>query len=172
MRIPATKASVGNREAELERRIAVMERAMRSVKTAQQDPTRGVLSQSAHGFAIGSVVRHNGTSWIKSQADAAANAIVFGVVSAVPSPDIFVLATCGFIAGLSSLTSGSVHYLSASSAGAVTTTTTNAKPIIPVLFAYSTTEAIMLPVSLPWREDDVCASGVAKKAMYVGGANY
>jgi hypothetical protein len=59
---------------------------------------------------------------VKSQADTAANAVVGGVVVVKISDDEFVLATSGYVAGLSGLTAGSVHYLDATTAGALTTT--------------------------------------------------
>lgn len=100
-----------------------------------------VLSQTAHGFAVGDVVRHNGTSYVKAQADSAANAEAVGVVSQVHDANTFALTTHGYVSGLSGLTAGSVYFLSPSSAGALTATepSTAGQVSKPLLIAVSTT---------------------------------
>jgi hypothetical protein len=123
---------------------------MRPIVTAGNPPpekTSNVIRQATHGLSVGNVIRHNGTIWTKSQADTAANAVVGGIVIAVLSTDVFVMATAGYVAGLSGLTAGAVHYLSAATAGALTTTAPTIA--VPVLLADTTTSAVMMPAYAP-----------------------
>jgi hypothetical protein len=146
-RKPALKPNAGNREELLERRVAALEARMRAApaRTTQGHTTATtfVVSKTAHGLAVKDVVRHNGTDWTKSKADTAANAVVGGMVIAVLSPDVFVIATPGsYVAGLSSLTAGSVHYLDSSTAGAITTTAPAIA--VPIIHADTTTSGVLL----------------------------
>lgn len=99
------------------------------------------VNQTSHGYVVGDWLRHNGTSYVKAQADSATNARVAGVVTEVVGVDDFVLQAGGYIETLSGLTAGSQYWLSASSAGAMTTTEPTAEDQIskPVLLSDSTT---------------------------------
>jgi hypothetical protein len=144
-RKPSLKPSTASREELLERRVSDLERMLRRLPvrsvSSGADQTATMVQQTTHGLAVGSVIRHNGTSWTNSQADTAANAVVGGIVISVLSPDVFVMATAGYVAGLSGLTAGSVHYLSAATAGAVTTTA----PFIavPIILADSAASGVL-----------------------------
>lgn len=146
-RLPANKPGDAARLELLERRLADLERRTRSTVARGGGPpaeqTAQVVQQTAHGLTVGQAVRHNGSAWVAAKADTAANAVVGGIVVAVLSPDVWVLATSGYVAGLSGLTAGSVHYLSAATAGALTTTapTSNA---VAVILADATTSGVML----------------------------
>lgn len=100
------------------------------------------ITQTTHGFAVGAPVRFNGTSYVGAQADSAENAEVVGIVSVVSSADIFTLSMSGYISGLSGLVAGSVYFLSATSAGALTAIEPTTVGYIskPLLIAISTTE--------------------------------
>lgn len=102
------------------------------------------FSQASNGFTAGQVVRHNGTSWVTAQANSAANAEVFGVVDTTGDP-VFSVTFSGYISGLTGLTAGSGHFLSPSSAGALTATdpTTSGQVSKPVLVAITTTTGIV-----------------------------
>jgi hypothetical protein len=145
-RKPALKPSDGNYLELLERRLAALESRTRGIPARDvrggTSATSQVIQQTAHGLSVGNVIRHNGTSWVKSQADTAANAVVGGIVIAVLSPDVFVMATGGYVAGLTGLTAGSVHYLDASTAGALTTTAPTIA--IPIILADTTTSGALL----------------------------
>lgn len=147
MRTPNLKPSSVNREADLERRVAALERLLLKTSAGTTDTKSAgstkLISQTAHGLAVGNVVRHNGTSWVKSKADAAANAVVGGIVSYVISADVFILATAGYVSGLSGLTAGSVHYLSSATAGALTTTAPTSL-VIPVISPDSATSGVLV----------------------------
>jgi hypothetical protein len=104
------------------------------------------ITQASHGLAVGDVVRLSGTSYVKAQADTEANAEVVGIVGTVIDTSTFVLVTDGRAAGLSGLTAGTVYYLSAATAGALTTTepTTAGHVSKPVLIADSTTSGLFV----------------------------
>lgn len=140
-RKPALKPSEGNYVELLERRLAALESRTRGIPSRD---VRGaapanshVVQQTTHGLVVGNVIRHNGTSWVTSKADTAANAVVGGIVIAVLSPDVFIMATGGYVAGLSGLTAGSVHYLDATTAGTLTTTAPTIA--VPIIHADTTT---------------------------------
>jgi hypothetical protein len=124
-----------------------------------------MVSQTTHGLAVKDVVRHKGTSWTKSQADSAANAVVGGIVIAVLSPDVFVLATGGYVAGLSGLTAGSVHYLSAATAGALTTTAPTIA--VPVLMATGVSAGVL---RIPYVQS--VANSTSLKTTLTSGSSY
>ena len=75
-----------------------------------------------HGFVVGDVLRHNGTTWVKAQADSLAGSKAMGLVKTVTSTSVFVLALTGrhTITGIGSV--GDTLFLSAATAGAVSTT--------------------------------------------------
>ena len=102
------------------------------------------VSQVAHGLSVQDAVYFNGTNWIKAQADAGAT-IGTAVVQTVTDTDNFILVTSGKITGLSGLTSGEWYFVSDATAGLLTTTE-SAINSNPILFATSTTEAIVMPL--------------------------
>lgn len=99
------------------------------------------ITQSSHGFSVGSIIKFNGTVYATAQADTAANAEVVGIVSTVGSANSFILTTHGYVTGLSGLTAGNTYFLSPSSPGALTATEPSTVGQIskPVLIADSTT---------------------------------
>lgn len=102
------------------------------------------INQSTHGFAVGDLTYYTGSAYAKAKADAAATAEVIGIVSAVADTDNFTLLYIGAVTGLSGLTAGTVYFLSASSAGAMTATepTTTGYISKPVFVATSTTAGV------------------------------
>jgi hypothetical protein len=99
------------------------------------------ITQTAHGFIVGNVIRHDGTEWVKSQADTAENAMVGGIVVAVPHPNAFVLAMPGsYLTGLT-VTAG-INYLSAATAGELTATAPTMA--VAVLMADSATSGVLM----------------------------
>jgi hypothetical protein len=119
-----------------------VERLSRGGQPGRTPATTMFVRQSAHGFVAKDVLRHNGASWVKAQANTSANAVVGGIVLAVLNSSEFVLGTSGYIAGLSGLTAGSVHYLSATTAGALTTTAPSI--ICPVIIADTSSSGVIL----------------------------
>lgn len=100
------------------------------------------IVQTAHGFTVSNVVRHNGTTWVKSQADTPANAHVQGIVIAVPHANAFAIALPGsYVRGLSGLTAG-LNFVSSTTAGLLTTTAPT--HMRPAFFAHSATAGMLL----------------------------
>lgn len=100
------------------------------------------IAQTAHGFAACDVIRHNGTSYVKAQADSEGNAEVYGIVTEVQDAHNFTVTTHGYASCFSGLTAGTYYFLSASTAGAYTVTapTTVGHVVKPIFFALSATE--------------------------------
>ncbi len=99
------------------------------------------VNQVAHGFVVGNWLKVTGAStYAKAQADTKANSQVVGVVIDVVDADNFVIQSGGYCDLLSGLTAGTVYYLSASSAGAITATEPTAEDQIsrPVFIADTT----------------------------------
>lgn len=148
MRTPILRPSTAAQQGDMERRVAAIEQAISRLSApVQQRPasTTNIAKQASHGLAVGDVIRHDGSAWVKSQATTATASVVGGIVIAVLSPGVFVMATGGYVSGLSGLTAGSVHYLDPTTAGLLTTTApTGTLPIIPVLLAISATECVLL----------------------------
>lgn len=103
--------------------------------------TRRVVTQTAHGFAEGDVVRSSGTAnqYTLSQADTAAHAEVDGWVDIVIDVDTFVLVSDGFITGgIPAQTAGTIMFLDNVTAGGVTVTEpttagTVSKPLVQII---------------------------------------
>lgn len=102
------------------------------------------VTQSSHGFSVGDVLYYSSGSYAKAQADAAATLGLF-IVSAVANTNTFTATLSGKISGLSSLTAGQYYFLSASTAGLLTTTEPTTGYSNPIFFALSTTEGVVLP---------------------------
>ena len=77
------------------------------------------INQVAHGFVVGDVIRHNGTIYVKAQADNDVNAQACGIVSDYIDVDNFKFIADGVIAGLG--TPGAEYFLSPTSAGQLIT---------------------------------------------------
>jgi hypothetical protein len=83
------------------------------------------VTQTAHGLSVGDVVKNSGSAntYAKAQADSAANAEVVGIITEVPDANSLVITTQGVITtGVPAVAAGTVLFLSASSAGALTAT--------------------------------------------------
>ena len=104
------------------------------------------INQTTHGFSVGNAIRHNGTIYVKAQADSDTNAESIGVVSTVADVDNFTVTTEGYITGLSGLTAGESHFLDETTTGLITANvpTADAEVIKPVLIADSTTSGYVV----------------------------
>jgi hypothetical protein len=80
------------------------------------------ITQTAHGFTVGQVLKFAGGVYALAKADSAANAEVVGIVSSVTSANIFVLTTNGYVTGLSGLTANTTYFLDPVTAGLLTAT--------------------------------------------------
>ena len=94
------------------------------------------ITQSSHGLAVKDAIRHNGSAWVKAQANAATT-LALGIVTAVTDSNNFTVAQSGrFELSSHGLTVGQWYYLSASAAGGLVTT----EPAIsqPIVYVEST----------------------------------
>lgn len=107
---------------------------------------RSKITQAGHGLAAKDVVRFNGTNYVKAQANSAANAEVVGIVESVAGDDFILVRNGGFIRGVTGLVAGTVYFLSAATAGLLTTTepTTDGQVSKPVLQAITTTTGLVM----------------------------
>ena len=80
------------------------------------------ITQSSHGLAVKDAIRHNGSAWVKAQANATTT-LALGIVTAVADSNTFTVAQSGrFELSSHGLTVGQWYYLSASAAGGLVTT--------------------------------------------------
>ena len=91
------------------------------------------ITQSSHGFAVKDAIRHNGSSWVKAQANAAST-LALGIVTAVADSNNFTIAQSGrFELSSHGLTVGQWYYLSSAAAGGLVTTEPSiSQPIVYV----------------------------------------
>ena len=91
------------------------------------------ITQSSHGFAVKDAIRHNGSAWVKAQANAAST-LALGVVTAVADSNNFTIAQSGrFELSSHGLTVGQWYYLSSAAAGGLVTTEPDiSQPIVYV----------------------------------------
>ena len=110
--------------------------------------TSNSIAQTSHGFAVGDWIYYSSISaaYVKARADIDISAEVVGVVSAVADANNFTLVHVGYVTGLSGLTAGTSYYLSAVTAGAITSTVPTAAGHVnkPLLVASSTTAGYVI----------------------------
>lgn len=117
---------------------------IRETQVREITRTWEIITQSSHGFSAGNVVYFNGLVWALAKADNIATAEALGVVESSLTTDTFVLIFQGHIVGLSSLVAGETYFISATTAGTITTTEPSGDDISkPILVALSTTEGIV-----------------------------
>ena len=106
--------------------------------------SKKTYTQATHGFGAGEAIRHNGTSWVKAQADSAANAEAVGVVESVSGDDFTVVFNGAIECSGTSWTTGA-NFLDPTTAGGLTTTkpTTSGSIIKPLLTALSATTGVV-----------------------------
>ena len=113
------------------------------------------VTQSSHGLSVGDVIYNNGTNYIKARANATGTLGIF-VVSAVTDSNTFTATFSGKIT-LSSLTAGQYYFVSTTTAGEYVSTEPTTGYSNPILFALTTTAAVVLP----YRPQDLTSGGAA-----------
>jgi len=105
-----------------------------------------VVTQTAHGFVVGDVLKRSAGSYVKAKADDIANSHAVGIVSAVGGVNSFSLLVYGAISTLTSLVDGAIYYLSAATDGLYTATapTTPGQVVKILMIANSTTSAFFI----------------------------
>ena len=113
------------------------------------------VTQSSHGFSAKDCIRHNGSSWVKAQANAATT-LALGVVTEVADSNTFTVAQSGrFTISSHGLTVGQWYYLDASTAGALTAT----EPSISQPLVY--VESASVVFVFPYRPTQLLVNGGA-----------
>lgn len=104
------------------------------------------ITQVAHGFSVGNVVKYVGGAYALAQADNVSDAEVLGIVSLVTDADIFTITMYGFIDVLSGLTASTEYFLSPTVAGMLTSTepTTVGQVVKPLLYSINTTSGYFI----------------------------
>ena len=101
------------------------------------------ITQSSHGLAVKDAVRHNGSAWVKAQANATTT-LALGIVTAVADSNTFTVAQSGrFELSSHGLTVGQWYYLSAAAAGGLVST----EPAIsqPIVYVESSNVIFVYP---------------------------
>ena len=113
------------------------------------------VTPSSHGFSAKDCIRHNGSSWVKAQANAATT-LALGVVTEVADSNTFTVAQSGrFTISSHGLTVGQWYYLDASTAGALTAT----EPSISQPLVY--VESASVVFVFPYRPTQLLVNGGA-----------
>jgi len=110
------------------------------------DANKKTITQAGHSFVAGNpLYRKSDSTYALAKADVETTAEVVGIVESVAGDD-FVLVMGGWITGLSGGTDGSVGFLSAATAGAITTTEPDPALYIskPIIVYTGTTTGIVL----------------------------
>ena len=104
------------------------------------------ITQNAHGFSVGNVLKLAGASYALAQANNAANALAVGIVTKVVDVNNFYIQYYGYSTGLTGLAAGTLYYLSPTSPGGLTATApvTAGQILKPILIADSATSAYWL----------------------------
>jgi hypothetical protein len=79
------------------------------------------IAETAHGFAAGDVVGHDGANWVKARS-ATGDTRADGIVTAVTDVNTFTVAFAGFQTITAHGKTAGVNYLDRTTAGAMTTT--------------------------------------------------
>ena len=118
------------------------------------------VTQSSHGLAVKDCIRHNGSAWVKAQANSAAT-LALGVVTAVDGNTFTVAQSGRFELSSHGLATGQWHYLDAATPGALTTT----EPAFSQPIVY-TEDADNIFV-FPYRPSNVMISGGTPLGIFV-----
>ena len=102
------------------------------------------VNQTGHSFSVQNAIYFDGTDWQLAQADSAAT-VGTAIVTQVADSNNFNLCIAGEVDGLSGLTSGAWYFVSDATAGLLTTTESGINSN-PIMFATSTTTAIVMPL--------------------------
>ncbi len=101
------------------------------------------ISQAAHGFTLGEILRFNGTIFVTAQADSETNSEVVGMVSSIGDANTFWITQVGYVPALTTgpYVAGTLYYLSPTNPGELTATkpTAAGQVELPCFIAYTTT---------------------------------
>tara|TARA_Y100000590_G_scaffold87048_3_gene97576 strand:- start:44340 stop:45653 length:1314 start_codon:yes stop_codon:yes gene_type:complete len=119
------------------------------------------VTQSSHGFSVKDCIRHNGTNWVKAQANSAAT-LALGMVTEVADSNTFTVAQSGrFELSSHGLTVGQWYYLSADTAGGLVTSEPSFSQ--PLVYVESANHVFVYP----YRPTNVMISGQTPLGIFV-----
>lgn len=97
-----------------------------------------VVTQAAHGFSVGNVLKLSGSTYILDDDTVADTA---GMVTTVTNANTFTLTVYGYVSGLSGLTANTIYYRNPAVPGGLTSVipVTGGLVVKPLLLAYSAT---------------------------------
>ena len=100
------------------------------------------VTQNSHGFVAKDAIRHNGTAWVKAQANAAST-LALGIVTEAATNTFTVAQSGRFEISSHGLTVGQWYYLSAAAAGGLVST----EPAIsqPIVYVESSSVIFVYP---------------------------
>jgi len=100
------------------------------------------VTQSSHGFVAKDAIRHNGSAWVKAQANAAST-LALGIVTEAATNTFTVAQSGRFTISSHGLTVGQWYYLSAAAAGGLVST----EPAIsqPIVYVESSSVIFVYP---------------------------
>ena len=100
------------------------------------------VTQNSHGFVAKDAIRHNGSAWVKAQANAAST-LALGIVTEAATNTFTVAQSGRFTISSHGLTVGQWYYLSASAAGGLVST----EPAIsqPIVYVESSSVIFVYP---------------------------
>ena len=100
------------------------------------------VTQNSHGFVAKDAIRHNGTAWVKAQANAAST-LALGIVTEAATNTFTVAQSGRFTISSHGLTVGQWYYLSAAAAGGLVST----EPAIsqPIVYVESSSVIFVYP---------------------------
>lgn len=104
------------------------------------------VTQTAHGFSVGSVIYFTGTQYALAKADSATTAEAVGIVSTVTDANTFSFTTSGLLSGLSGLTAGDIYFVSDVVAGLLTENSPTSSTSIskPMFVALTSTSGLVV----------------------------
>lgn len=114
-----------------------------------------LFTQASHGFAAKDMIRHNGTDWVKAQGDTIVKCTGTWFVLSVNGNDFVAVKSGRVTLASHGLTAGSLYYLSAGTAGLLTTTkpvgdtTTPLGFFLPAVYVESSTVLHVLGQQYP-----------------------
>ncbi len=111
--------------------------------TASEFSLQRSITQSAHGFTVGQILRLSGSTYVLAQADNSTDANVVGAVIGVTDVNDFILWFGGWTNTFIGLSAGSNYFLDAASAGGYTAIapSTPGQVRVPLFIADSATSA-------------------------------
>lgn len=136
------------------------------------------VTQALHGFSLCEVLKFNGTSYVRAQADIQANVGIW-LITKIIDANTFVISTNGYFTGLTGGTADTTGYLSSTTPGGlVTTAPAISQPIIywtsattGWVLGYPSSQAAIAPSSTPLGYNDVRVSFIGANWAYEGLTN-